>query len=167
MAFDIESIKKKALELKDQAQKKADELVEVSGKKLSESKLTLNNEKQLKAMVAKSKNTSFTSSETGETKTFVKRSMVIFGQKDSDFFKQALYVLPVLWTKGFSQNTPVALALNNVPWANMSDYWVEGEACLVVYENEKIKKIITGSDKILKLVKSMDLDINSLIETGD
>lgn len=167
MAIDIESIKKKALELKKQAQKKADELIEVGGKKLSESKLTINNEKQLKAFVARSKNTSFTSSETGKEKVYIKRSIIIFAKKDSQFFEKALYALPVLWTKGFSQNTPVGLALNNIPLVDMPQYGVESEACLVVYENEVVKKIITGSDKILKLVKSTDLDINKLIESQE
>jgi len=69
-------------------------------------------------------------------------------------------MLPILITKGFSQNTPVILAKSTITDTGISEF-----PSLIVYENKQKIKTITGAENILKLVKSFDLDINKVIDT--
>ena len=50
----------------------------------------INKKDDLEKFIEKSKTTSFTSQKTGETKTFEKKVIVVFGEKDSDFFNSHL-----------------------------------------------------------------------------
>jgi hypothetical protein len=75
-------------------------------------------------------------------------------------------MLPVIATKAFTQSITVKLAQSKIEWIKLSDYQVKVKTlpCLVVFEEEKVLKTIEGTENILKLVKSFDLDINKLID---
>lgn len=146
-------------ELKKKALEKANKAAEFSASKLASSSLTISKKEELDKIVNKSKNTSF------EWKTFTKKSIVIVADEKSDFFKECLYALPVLATKWFSQNIPVKLAKDKIEWVEYNDYKVKEVPSLVVFENEEVSKVIEWKEKILKLVKILDLDINKTIES--
>jgi len=112
--MDFVALKKQALEFKEKADKKTLELLDASGKKLAESKLTIKNKDDIEKVIQSSKNTSFTDPETGVEKHFEKKSIIVFADPKTKFFNDALYMFPVLWAKGFSQNTPLKLALSNI-----------------------------------------------------
>lgn len=154
----VETAKTKTKEYSDKA-------VDFSSKKLSESKLTLKTAEEIQKIIDSSQNKQFTNKETGVEKTFVKHSIVIFGDKESDFFKEALYILPVLATKGFTKNTAVKIAGNNIEDFDYKTIQVEEFPSLVLFENKEVKKVITGKENILKLVKTWNFDINELVET--
>lgn len=153
----VETAKNKTKEYSDKA-------VDFSSKKLSESKLTLKTAEELQKLIDSSQNTKFTNKETGVEKTFVKHSIIILWDEKSDFFKQALYILPVLATKGFTKNTSVKIAGNDIKDFDYKTIQVEEFPSLVLFENKEVKKVITGKENILKLVKTWNFDINELVE---
>ncbi len=153
----VETAKTKTKEYSDKA-------VDFSSKKLSESKLTLKTSEELQKLIDSSQNTKFTNKETGVEKTFVKHSIIILWDEKSDFFKQALYILPVLATKGFTKNTSVKIAGNDIKDFDYKTIQVEEFPSLVLFENKEVKKVITGKENILKLVKTWNFDINELVE---
>ncbi|MCP4523993.1 MAG: hypothetical protein GY828_07295 [Candidatus Gracilibacteria bacterium] len=138
--------------------------IKYSSEKLAESQMTLRNEEGIQKHIEKSGNTSHTNKETNETKTFTKQSILIYVDESSDFFKECLYIFPVLLTKGFSGSISVKLVSSNIADFDYSTYSVSEFPSLVLYENKVLKKVITGKEDILKLVKNIDLDINKQIE---
>lgn len=155
--MDFKALKEKAAEYKNKA-------VKFSSEKLASSSLTIDNDKTLQELVNKSENKKFKNKETGEEKTFTKRSIAIFWEEKSDFFKEALYILPILASKAFAQNISLKLVKSDSKDIKLSSYNIKKVPSLVVFENKKVYKIITGKENILKLVKSLNLDINSEID---
>ena len=153
----VEQAKNKTKELSDKA-------VTYSSEKLVSSWLTLKKSDDVQKIIDSSENKSFKNKETGISKTFTKNSIIIFWDEKSDFFKEALYILPVLATKGFSKNISVKIAVADIKDFDYTDHKITEFPSLVLYENKEIKKIITGKENILKLVKNMNLDINKQIE---
>lgn len=156
--------KKLIADAKTKTKEISDKAVKFSSEKLAESSLTLKKAEEIQKIIDSSTNTKFKNSETGETKTFVKNSIIIFWDEKSDFFKEALYILPVLATKGFSASISVKIANSDIKDFDYKKNNIEEFPSLVLYENKEIKKIITGKENILKLVKNIELDINKLIE---
>lgn len=155
--MDLKSIKQKATKLKNQA-------VDYGAKKLVASKFTITTKQELEKFINKSIETTFTNKETLVEKKYSHRVIVIFWDEETEFFKKALYQLPVIFTKGFSQNTPVKLAKSNIEEVDLKEYKVEQVPSLVVFENTKLYKVISWEENIIKLVKSFSLDINKVIE---
>lgn len=164
--MDLKTIKEKALELKEKASLQTQKAIVFGAKKLSESKYTIETKEALDLIIKKSVSTTFKNKETWENKIFKHRSIIIFTDDESEFLKEALYILPVIITKAFTQNITVRLAKLKINWVVLSDYNVNTNRlpCLVVFENEKVIKNIEWSENIIKLVKSFDLDINKLID---
>lgn len=154
--------------LVDQAKNKtkeiSDKAVTFGSEKLAKSSLTLKKAEEIQKIIDNSANKEFTNKETGISKTFKKRAILVFADEKSDFFKEVLYILPVLVTKGFSQNVPVKIASSNIKDFDYKGHNLEEFPSLIMYENKEIKKTITGKENILKLVKNMNLDINKLID---
>lgn len=159
--MDFKKIKEK---LNEQTQK----AVDYGAKKLTESSLTISKKEELEKLIKKSATTSFKNKETWVEKNYKHKTIAIFADEWSDFFKDALYMLPVISAKAFTQNISVSLAKSKIEEVNLSDYKVKTESlpCLVVFEEEKVLKTIEGTKNILKLVKSFDLDINKLIDNA-
>lgn len=149
---------------KDKTVEYGDKAVTYSSKKLSESSLTLKKHEDIEKIIELSKNKKFTNKETGIEKTFTRHSVIIFGDEKSDFFKEALYILPVLATKWYAKNIPVKIAGNMVEEFDYKKNQVEEFPSLVLFENTEVKKVITGKENILKLVKTWNFDINKLVE---
>jgi len=164
--MDFKAIKEKALKLKKKASEQTLKAINYSAEKLTNSKFTIETKEALGAIIKKSEDTKFKNKETWVEKTYKHRSLVIFAEEWSEFFKEALYALPILATKAFSQNISIKLAKSKIKWVKLSDYKVKPSAlpCLVVFENKKVIKTIEWTEKILKLVKSLNLDIIKLIE---
>ena len=153
--MDFAELKKKALQLKD-------DMIEKGAKKLAESSLVLNTEDELNAFIDKSTTKTVEIKDTGETKEFVKKVIVIFADNESDFFEKSLIQLPVLMTKAFSQNLPIKMC--DLPLEKLEDYGIKTLPSLVVFETQKVIKIIDSEENITKIVKDMSLDLESAIE---
>ena len=153
--MDFAEMKKKALKFKD-------DVIESGAKKLAESSMVINDVKDLEEFIKKSETKSFTSKETWETKEFIKKAIVIFADKNSDFMKKSLIGLPVLITKAFSQNIPLKMC--DIKIEDLGKYDIKTLPTLVVFETEKIIDIIEGSEDINKVTKSLSVDINKSIE---
>ena len=164
--MDFKTIKEKALNLKEKASGQTQRALIYGSKKLINSKFTIDTKEELNAIIKKSETTTYTNKETGEEKQNKHQSLVVFADEWSDFFKKALYMLPVLITKAFTQNISVRLAKTKIEWVKLSDYKVKAKAlpCLVIFEEEKVLTTIEWIENILKLVKSPDFNINKLIK---
>lgn len=162
--MDFNELKKKALEIKNKISEWTDKLITSTAEKVEKSKLTLHTKEDIDSLVEKSKNTTYTSSETWEEKTTIRRSIVLIGDPEKSFFKEALYMLPVIATKAFTQSITVKLAPKDIEWVDYTKYWVKSFPSMIVFENMEVNKIITGKLNILKLVKSFSLDINKSID---
>lgn len=159
-------LKEKALDLKEKASEQKQKAVNYSAEKLANSWITIEKKEELELIIKKSATTTFKNKETWEEKENKHKSIVIFADEWSDFFVKALYVMPIIVTKAFTQSISVKLAKSKIEWVKLSDYKVKAKSlpCLVVFEEEKVFKIIEGTENILKLVKSFGLDINKLID---
>ncbi len=157
--MDFKKLKEKALEQTNKA-------IKFSANKLAASWLTINKKEDLDKIISKSKTTKFKNAETWIEKEYKHKSIIIFAEENSDFFKDALYILPVITAKAFSQNITVKLAKSKIENLNLKDYKVEEKKlpCMVVFQEEKVFKNIEWTENILKLVKSFNLDINKLID---
>ena len=154
--MDFAEMKKKALKFKD-------DMVESGAKKLAESSMVINKIEDLEEFIKKSETKTFTSKETGVTKKFIKKVIVIFAEKDSDFMKKSLISLPVLVTKAFSQNIPLKMC--DIKLEELKDYTeIKTFPSLVVFETEKIIDVIEWEEDINKITKSLSIDINKSIE---
>lgn len=162
--MDLQKIKEEAQKLKTKAQKAWNDLLEFGASKIADSKFTLKDVEAVEAFRKTSKNTQGTDSHTGEKKTFTHRSIVLFADIHSDFFKEMIFILPVLETKSFSQNIKFRLADISMKWLNTSTYEIHKDPSMVVFESEKILKTIEGEENIQKVVKSLSLDINKAID---
>lgn len=155
--MDFQTIKNKLIETKNKA-------INYSAEKLSTSMFTIQTKNELNKTISKSKTTSFTNNETWITKEFLKRVYILFWDDKSDFFKEALIMFPVLATKAFSQNITMKLANSNMPDLNLEEYNIKRIPSLLIFEDEKVINTIEGRENILKLVKSLKLNINNDIE---
>lgn len=140
------------------------ETLEKTWKKILNSKWTVKDKKSFDLLIEKSKNKNFTDEKTWENKIFTKRSILIIWKEDSDFFKNLTYEYPILITKTFSQNVYFKLSKEKIDGVNLEDYGVNAIPAMIIFENEKVLKVIESKENIQKLVKSFKLDINKEID---
>ena len=153
--MDFWEFKKKALSIKNN-------LVEAWAKKIANSNMVINKIDNLEEFIKKSETKVFTSKETWETKEFIKKVIIIFAKKDSDFFKNFLIWLPVLVTKAFSQNIPLKVC--DIDLKDLSEYNIKSQPSLLIFETENVIKTIEWEEKILKITKDLNLDLEKSIE---
>ena len=123
--MDFKKLKEDAIKMKNKA-------IQFSSEKLASSWLTIDNNKELDLFIESSANKKFKNKETGEEKTFTKRVFAIFWEEKSDFFKEALYMMPVLISKAFSQNVSLKLVKADSKDVKLKDYWVKDLPAFVV-----------------------------------
>ena len=162
--MDFSKLKNKTLSLKKSALSKTQDMVSYGAWKLADSRFTLKTLEELEDFVKKSENTQSVDKKTEETKTHIRRAIVIFCEPEGDFFKDLLYLLPVLSAKAFSQNISLKLADAGMKGLQKKTYTIQTLPSLVVFENTKVIKTLEGEEKIQKVVKTLDLDINTVIE---
>ena len=140
----FKSFKEKAIKFKNTTVTKVGKFkrntVSKAANKLAGSSLVLKTEEDLAKIIAKSKNTTFTSEKTLETKEFTKHSIVIFVKKKSEFYKDALVQVPVLATKAFASN--ISLKMCDLPLTKLKKYKVKTTPSLALFTNEKLEKLI-------------------------
>ncbi len=140
-------------------------LINKAAKSLISSGFTISSKEELDVFIKKSWNINFMDQETWEEKLFVKRCIVIFWDEKTDFFKNAVYRLPILLTKSFSQNIKIKLAKSSIKWLKLENYEIKKLPSMVVFENAKVLKVIQWEKNILKVVKETSLDINRTINS--
>lgn len=141
-----------------------DKAVDYWAKKISDSSYTLKSIKEIDEIIKKSKTTNFKNEKTWEKKVFKHKTIVIFWDEKSDFFEDALVNLPILATKAFSENIIVRLATTNIKWLNLKEFWVKEIPSMVVFQEEKVYKIISSEKNIEKITKSFKMWIEEQIE---
>ncbi len=153
--MDFKALKEKAIKFKN-------DTVASWAKKLAESSMVIKTKEDLDKLIAKSKNTSFTNKETWETKNFTKYSIVVFAEKNSDFYEDALIQMPVLITKAFASS--ISLKMCDLDIKELSKYKIVETPTLALFSNEKLTKLVVWEENIKTIVKTLDLDIIKAIE---
>lgn len=161
--MDFSKLKEKFSSFKSDSLKLYNETVEKTAKKLIESNFTIKTLFELEDFIWKSKNYFSESSNKEETK----RIICIFASKESDFFKKFLYELPVIYTKAWARNIWIKLVESSLEWLELSKYQIVSIPSLVLFENEKVVKVVATEEKINKIVKSLTLDIEKTIKDID
>lgn len=154
--MDFSSLKQKAIDMWKKA-------IDMWTEKLAGSNFTIDTISELEEFIKTSKTTTFIT-QTWEEKIYKHKSLAIFVDEKTDFFKKLLYMFPVLLTKSFSQNMKIKLVKTSTEWLVLTNYRISEIPSLVIFEEEKFLRTISWEENILKLVKSLDLDINKQIE---
>lgn len=132
-------------------------------KKLSNSAIILKTSRELDDCIDTSKNTSYTDEKTKIKKEFIKKSFVIFLEKDTAFSKNILYKIPILSAKVYSQNMQFGIVLWENKWMKIKKYSDAKLPSLILFENTQVKKVISWEENIQKVVNALSLDINKTI----
>ena len=162
--MDFSKFKNKALWLKEKALEAGGNAVDFGASKIADSRFTLKSLNDLEEFIAKSKPSRAKNLDSKEKKVFTRKVIIIFAEPKWDFFKDLIYMLPVLSTKAFSQNISLRIADVWMKGFKKASFKIQTFPSLVVIENTKVMKIVEGEEKIQKVVKSLDLDINKSIE---
>ena len=118
--MDFKELKKKALE-------KTQKAIDYSANKLTNSSFTINKKEDLEKLIKKSVTTTFKNKETWVEKKYKHKSIAVFADEWSDFFKEALYIFPVIIAKAFTQNINVKLAKSKIEGVKLTDYKVDAQ----------------------------------------
>ncbi len=137
-------------------------VVETWAKKIAESNLVIRTKNDLEEFIKLSQNKDFIDPQTWEQKIFTRRTIVIFVEKDSKFYEEFLVQIPILFTKSWSQN--VSFKLCDLDIWELENFNIKSFPSLVVFENEKLIKILEWEENIKKVVKVLSLDINNTID---
>lgn len=154
--MDFSKLKEKALELKNKATTWISKFIDWRVEKLQESEFVLKKIEDLDAFVEKSKN-----SQTEDWIINVRRVIVIFSVLNTDFYKKILFRLPILYTKAWSCN--ILLKMSALPKIDLEKYGINSFPSLALFENTKLVKVIEWEENIKKVVNSLSLDINKVI----
>ncbi len=161
--MDFSKIKAKAKELKDKAVEFKDKTLENTATKVGQSSLVMKTQSEVTAFIEKSENKTFVTQEWA-TKNFTKRVFLVVGDSTKDFYKEFLFLFPVLITKAFSQNVSFKVVDIQNKEINLSEYGVWEVPALLVFEDRSLYKTIVWEENIKKVVKSLSLDINKTVE---
>lgn len=156
--MDFKKIKEKTLEVKNTLIKQADKVVSLSRDMVVNTAL-IKETKYLDEFIAKTAN--YINS-TG--KEVVKVGILLVIDTESDFYKKLLYVFPTLYTKGWSKNIDVKILASNTKDFEKEKYGISSIPSLLVFNNTKVFKQVDSEENILKIVRSLSLDLEKTIE---
>jgi hypothetical protein len=154
--MDFSKLKEKALELKSKAATWIWKFIDGRVEKLQESEFVFKKIEDLDAFVLKSKNTIIE-----DWRINVKRVIVVFAELNTDFYKKILFRLPVLYTKSWSSN--IELRMSALWVKDIEKYDIKSFPSLVLFEDTKVVRIVEWEENIKKVVNSLSLDINKVI----
>lgn len=149
--MDFNELKKKALEFKDKAVETKDKLISMSADKISTSSVVIRDKKDIKKSDILEK--------------FIEKnnkSAVLFAEDTEDFFKKALYMFPVIFTKGWAQNYALKIfAVKELSEINPK-YNVTKLPTLIVFKGGVEEKRYEDEKEVMKVVKDLSLDIENV-----
>lgn len=157
--MDFSKFKEKLSSFKDTTVKFYNKTLDDTAKKLANSSFTIKTLFDLEDFISKSKY--YFNEASGKEEW--KKIICIFASKDSKFFKDFLYELPLVYTKAWARNIQIKLVESSIEWLDLSRYSIKEIPSLVLFENEKVSKVVASEEKINKIVKSLSLDIEESI----
>lgn len=157
--MDFSKFKEKLSSFKDTTVKFYNKTLDDTAKKLANSSFTIKTLFDLEDFISKSKY--YFNEASGKEEW--KKIICIFASKDSEFFKDFLYELPLVYTKAWARNIQIKLVESSIEWLDLSRYSIKEIPSLVLFENEKVSKVVASEEKINKIVKSLSLDIEESI----
>lgn len=161
--MDFSKFKDKLSSLKSSTVKLYNETVEKWAVKLIGSNFTIKTLFELEDFIWKSKN--YFSEASGKEEW--KKIICIFASKESDFFKKFLYEIPLIYTKAWSRNIWIKLVESSFEGLDLLRFQITVLPSLVLFENEKVVKVVATEEKINKIINNLSLDIEKSIKDVD
>lgn len=161
--MDFSKFKEKLSSIKSSTAKFYNETIENTAKKVVQSNFTIKTLFELEDFIWKSKN--YFSEASGKEEW--KKIICIFASKDSDFFKKFLYEIPLIYTKAWSRNIWIKLVESSFEGLDLLRFNITVLPSLVLFENEKVAKVVATEEKINKIVNGLNLDIEKSIKDID
>jgi len=161
--MDFSKFREKLSSIKSSTAKFYNETIENTAKKVVQSNFTIKTLFELEDFIWKSKN--YFSEASGKEEW--KKIICIFASKDSDFFKKFLYEIPLIYTKAWSRNIWIKLVESSFEGLDLLRFNVTVLPSLVLFENEKVAKVVATEEKINKIVNGLNLDIEKSIKDID
>ncbi len=161
--MDFSKFKEKLSSIKSSTAKFYNDNVDKTAKKVVDSGLTIKTLFELEDFIWKSKNYFSEASWKEEWK----RIICIFASKESDFFKNFLFKIPLIYTKAWSRNIWIKLVESSLEWLDLPRFQISILPSLVLFENEKVVKVVATEEKINKIVNGLNLDIEKSIKDID
>ncbi|NDK08178.1 hypothetical protein EOM39_02930 [Candidatus Gracilibacteria bacterium] len=161
--MDFSKFKEKLSTFKSTSVKFYNDTLDKTAKKLADSSFTIKTLFDLEDFIGKSKN--YFSEASGKEEG--KKIICIFAIKESEFFKNFLYELPVIYTKAWARNIGIKIVDSTIEGLELTRYGIKQLPSLVLFENEKVSKVIETEEKINKIIKGLTLDIEESIKKMD
>ena len=155
--MDFKELQAKAKKYTKQLSETVDKQLDKWIEKIENSSFVISKKEDLEKVIEETKNT-----ENSYGKISRKKTIVICVEKGSDFYKHLLsYMLPVIYWKAWTQNVGVKLC--NLEQKELKKYDIGELPALVIFADTKVEKVIHGKEKIEKVVKNTNMDINDVI----
>lgn len=161
--MDIKSLKEKANELKKKALEAKDIAIKKTLEWIYNSQICIKTQTDFDSFVLKSLNNFYTDKEWVKKET-VRRSLIVYWDFQDKEFQKVLIWIPVLIAKWFSENTGLKILDTNNTDVKTEIYEEFEKPSILMYENKLLEKIVPGKESVLKVVKSLNLDINKTID---
>lgn len=158
--MDFSKVKEKLKQFKDKTVKAYNKTVDSQASKLIASSMTIKTLFELDNYVSKSK--AYYNTEL--QKDVNKQVIAIFADRDSDFYKKILYALPLLYTKSWTWNLPIKLVDTKMDGLELSRFQINLLPSLLLIENERIVKIISWEENVMKIIKWFSFNIEKSIK---
>jgi len=148
-----EKAKKMALDATDKVKKTADEALEKTAQSFAKSGAFIRETKeetkqaQLDKLIKENK-----------------KLIIIFWKEESEFFKKALIMFPVIFTKWWAQNFKLKLYPLDADETVEAEYKVNKLPTLLIFKERKISETVEGEEAVMKIVKNLSLDVEGVVK---
>jgi len=144
--MDFKKIKEEALKLKEKALKAWNEAFDSTAWKFRDSSFVLKGPEDLNNFVDMNKN-----------------KIIIFWKSDTEFYRKAVVIFPVIFTKAWTNNYKFRFFdvsdINSVP----ESFPLEELPTMFIIEDSEIIETISWEENVMKVVKKLGLDIEWVI----
>ena len=93
-----------------------------------------------------------------------KKIIIIFWKEESEFFRKALVMFPVLFTKWWAQNFKLKLYPLDADESVNTDYGLEKLPSLIIFKEGEMSEKIEWEENVMTVVKKLSLDIEWVVK---
>lgn len=88
-----------------------------------------------------------------------KKIIIIFWKQESEFFRKALVMFPVLFTKWWAHNFKLKLYPLDEEESVSKDYKVEDLPALIIFKEGEVSETVEWAEEVMKIVKKLSLEV--------
>lgn len=130
---------------------------------LKKSRYIIKNREEFTTLRETSRQKTYKDPKTWVVKNFTRNALLFVCGEESDFTRNLLFKLPLIFAKSFSQDMHFALMIQEIEGIDVREFQVQEKPALILFEDTAVKKVIHWEENIQKVVNSLSLDINTTI----